>query len=355
MRLLLGDSLEELKSLTSNSVDTIVTDPPYGLSFLGMKWDYDVPSVAVFAELLRVAKPGASLLCFAGTRTQHRMAVNIEDAGWQLKDVIMWLYGSGFPKAVDISKQLDKRAGAVREVVGTRSCRAFSDSNNYTVGGNISRNVDVTESATREARQWNGWKSHGLKPAYEPIIVAMKSNDPNYAANALKYGVAGLNIDGCRIGEAGRFPANIILDDKAGAFLDAQSGVANGASRFFYCAKASKAERNIGCEGLPLQRHADRIKEDGVGGDNPRNRSNTLKQNFHPTVKPLSLMRYLVRLTATPTGGLVLDPYMGSGTTGMACVLEGRDFIGIEREPEYMTLAERRIAATGEHSQAVAA
>ncbi len=244
-KLLEGDSREVMSTLQSSSIDTIITDPPYGLSFMGKKWDYDVPSVETFQEMLKVIKPGGTLLCFAGSRTQHRMAVNIEDAGWILKDCIMWLYGSGFPKATDISKQLDK--GNKGKVIGEK--RFGKTSRGQGSGWNLNAvaqtgRQEIREFVSDEAKLWNGWKSHGLKPAYEPIIVAMKPNEGTYAANALKHGVSGLNIDGGRIGtevrktkgaggtestmqkgawgngkgkdlefEAeGRFPANIILE-----------------------------------------------------------------------------------------------------------------------------------------------
>ena len=310
-RIILGDCLDVMSGFADGSVDTVITDPPYGLSFMGKKWDYDVPAVEVWAEVLRVMKPGATLLCFAGSRTQHRMAVNVEDAGFILKDCIMWIYGSGFPKATDISKQIDKMAGAEREVVGKKNSgmgtgktfgmlQAEGENSNIELND---RQVDVTAPATEAAKLWDGYKSHGLKPAYEPILVAMKPNEGSYAQNALKHGVAGLNIDGGRIGteiipaqksgdtammggltnksdqggyvtpeHIGRYPANVILDEAAAAMLDEQSGVSistpqkskqlgksrhygdvplrrpdsnfsdsGGASRFFYCAKAAKS------------------------------------------------------------------------------------------------------------------
>jgi site-specific DNA-methyltransferase (adenine-specific) len=358
-----GDSQEEIKKLEENSIDTIITDPPYGLSFMGKKWDYDVPSVEFWKEALRVLKPGGTLLTFAGSRTQHRMAVNVEDAGFELKDCIMWLYGSGFPKATDISKQLDK--GHKRGVIGIREdfaakatrkqreniCNAKGFVNPQDAG-------KITEPATPEAKLWNGWKSHGLKPAYEPILVAMKPNDGTYANNALKHGVSGLNIDGGRIGteeihltgggggkgtgwgkkeainetRTGRFPANIILDE------DQVEG--EEWRRYFYCAKASKKERNAGCEDIEPQKTSDgREKE----ADNAYQRGKTLRTNHHPTVKPLALMEYLCTLTKTPTGGVVLDPFAGSGTTGVACKNTGRDFILIEREEEYIPIIKARL------------
>ena len=359
---------------------------------MGKKWDYDVPSKDIWKECLRVLKPGGTLLCFAGSRTQHRMAVNVEDAGFILKDCIMWLYGSGFPKATDISKQLDKKAGAKREIIGKQKNKSGIGNKNcehYTVGGTKAIEINITAPSTEPAKLWNGWKSHGLKPAYEPILVAVKPNEGTYANNALKWGVAGLNIDGGRIGyqseddfnkvinptkttkkgykhtagamtgginridagnPQGRFPSNVVLDEEAGKMLDEQSGelVKGGASRFFYCAKASKAERNAGCEELEEKdkagkdfrpNHAEKA-EQGEDG-NAFGRWGKIKNN-HPTVKPLKLMEYLCTLTKTPTGGIVLDPFAGSGTTGVACQNTGRDFILIEMTPEYIPIIEAR-------------
>jgi len=403
-----GNSLEVLKTFEDNSIDTIITDPPYGLSFMGKKWDYDVPSIKLWKECLRVLKPGGTALIFAGSRTQHRMAVNVEDAGFILKDTIMWLYGSGFPKATDISKQLDK--GYERKVIGID--KDFERRNPNNTGCNTLHNIDkdgiiqnknkiagqITESTTPEAKQWNGWKSHGLKPAYEPILVAQKPNEGNYAQNALKWGVSGLNIDGGRIGKGakkwseprggifhpskkndaklennpqGRFPSNIILDEEAGKMLDEQSGELKsgvlksdcyindrdnksifagggkfehkgyksdrgGASRFFYCAKASKSERNAGCEEFDIPEY-----RWNNGGEMKQIKGQ--KGNFHPTVKPLKLMEYLCTLTKTPTGGIVLDPFAGSCTTAVACINTDRDFIMIERESEYVKIGQARI------------
>jgi len=382
MNLILGDCLEKLKDLPDNVIDTIITDPPYGLSFMGKKWDYDVPSEEVWRECLRVLKPGGTALIFGGSRTYHRMAVRVEDAGFVLKDCIMWLYGSGFPKATDISKQLDK--GHERKVIGRKTGRAATPVSDIRggkmhAGGTIAGAMDcsaITEPATPEAQLWNGWKSHGLKPAYEPIIVAMKPNEGTYANNALKHGVSGLNIDGGRISKhdgdrteygrdkelpnanntnslgkfkvntpyrehsEGRFPANIILDEEVAKDEEWK--------RYFYCAKASKAERNAGCEGLEKKAGGSNAKgyTDDVAKGLDRNRP---VSNHHPTVKPLKLMEYLCTLTKTPHGGIVLDPYMGSGSTGVACVNTGRYFVGIEREPEYIEIAEARI----EHAQKV--
>ena len=403
-----GDCLKVMRTFPDNSIDTIITDPPYGLSFMGKKWDYDVPKVELWQEALRVLKPGGTLLSFGGSRTYHRMACAVEDAGFILKDCMLWIFGSGFPKATDISKQLDK--GKERKVIGKGKQHISGEGKDNSWESGYKLDYNITEPSTPEAKLWNGWKSHGLKPAYEPIIVAMKPNDGTYANNALKHGVAGLNIDGGRIPcndkpkfpegkydqntdikwrtdkrnkdtqPQGRFPANILLDSEAGKMLDEQSGELSvagnireakindynassykagigkrnpkyhndkgGASRFFYVAKASKSERNMGCEDMELIRHSDRKKDDGVGGDNPRNRTNTSKKNFHPTVKPLKLMEYLCILTKTPTGGIVLDPFAGSGTTCMACKRTGRPFIGIEQDKEYCKIARCRINAT---------
>lgn len=320
-----GDCLEKLKELPENSVDSIVTDPPYGLSFMGKKWDYDVPSVDIWKECYRVLKPGGYLLSFAGTRTQHRMAVNIEDAGFEIRDMIAWVYGSGFPKSLNIGKQ--------------KGCE-----------------------------DWDGWGT-ALKPALEPITVARKPlSEKTVAENVLKWGTGGINIDGSRIGTevrfnapagntgdepvpimksndeyqgqevTGRFPANLIHDGSD----EVVSLFPNESQRFFYSPKASKADRDEGLEGFE-----DHIPTHGVGNEKGGlqvSNSNLPKKNNHPTVKPTKLMQYLVKLV-TLKGGVVLDPFMGSGSTGKACKLEGFDFIGIEREEEYIEIAEARINA----------
>jgi site-specific DNA-methyltransferase (adenine-specific) len=371
-----GDCLEVMATMADNSVDAVVTDPPYGLSFMGKRWDYDVPSVEVWAECLRVLKPGGHLLAFAGTRTQHRMAVRIEDAGFEIRDMIAWVYGSGFPKSLDVSKAIDKAAGAEREVVGiagrsgsARACMA---------GDFAGGEYHATAPATSEAQQWQGWGT-ALKPAWEPVIVARKPLTGTVAANVLKYGTGAINIDGCRVdgtprtthadgnrqgthpapmdwgnrtehaapGASGRWPANVIHDgseEVVGLFPDVGKSTGGGkkngdkfcggfapsgedvigygdsgsAARFFYCAKASKADRGEG--------------------------------NTHPTVKPTDLMRYLCRLV-TPPGGIVLDPFMGSGSTGKAAILEGFQFIGIERDAEYLAIAEARTSHASGLSQ----
>jgi hypothetical protein len=379
----IGDCLDVMRTLPDASVDAVVTDPPYGLSFMGKRWDYDVPSVEVWAECLRVLKPGGHLLAFAGTRTQHRMAVRIEDAGFEIRDMIAWVYGSGFPKSLDVSKAIDKAAGAEREVVGSRkltgTARIIGGQGGATAGrsadaydeGETRDTLAITAPATPEAQQWSGWGT-ALKPALEPITMARKPLQGTVAANVLQHGCGGLNVDGCRVGtdggttrseqapyaesgwrtghavepiNLGRWPANLIHDGSDEVVrLFPQTGISAGgkgnatqqagaktsygwsrgedwggaggygdsgsAARFFYTAKASRDDRSDG--------------------------------NTHPTVKPTDLMRYLCRLV-TPPGGTVLDPFMGSGSTGKAAMLEGFEFIGIEREPQYFAIAEQRI------------
>jgi DNA modification methylase len=414
-----GDCREVLRSLPDNSVDSVVTDPPYELGFMGKKWDssgiaYDV---TVWSECLRVLKPGGHILAFGGSRTWHRLAVAVEDAGFELRDSIAWIYGSGFPKSLDVSKAIDKKAGAEREVIGKQpysSAKMPAGASHVGTHGAERIVTDITAPATSEAKQWQGWGT-ALKPAFEPVVVGRKPLVGTVAENVLAWGVGGLNIDGSRIGMngekvaefgtptkarggimnnmgepmdneklaasyektnlLGRWPANVILDEVTAGLLDEQSGVTKsaggrigkkdastvdfglsgkyekgdpgfgdtgGASRFFYVAKASKRDRNEGLEELEAIRHADRVADDRVGGDNPRNRSNQAKQNFHPTVKPTQLMRYLIKLV-TPPGGTVLDPFTGSGSTGKAALLDGFAFVGAELTAEYLPIIEGRL------------
>jgi site-specific DNA-methyltransferase (adenine-specific) len=310
------------------SVDAVVTDPPYGLSFMGKKWDYDVPSVEVWAECLRVLKPGGHLLAFAGTRTQHRMAVRIEDAGFEIRDMIAWVYGSGFPKSLDVSKAIDKAAGVEREVVGFNE--NWRTSKSEIACPQQENQATITAPATDAAKQWQGWGT-ALKPALEPITVARKPLVGTVAENVLQHGTGAINVDGGRV-EGGRWPANFIHDGSEEA-----TDLLKDSARFFYCAKASKADRDAGCEGLELKVGG------GMQGRNDGSMGSiTMSRNHHPTVKPTDLMRYLCRLV-TPPNGVVLDPFMGSGSTGKAAALEGFGFIGIERDAEYVAIAQARI------------
>lgn len=429
-----GDCLDVLRELADDSVDAVVTDPPYGLEFMGKDWDgadgfrrslnaADAGRDNAFgrasrtspeyraghlfqewcalwaAECLRVLKPGGHLLAFGGTRTWHRLAVAVEDAGFEIRDSFAWLYGSGFPKSLDVSKAIDKAAGAEREVVGERFTAKGDGGTGHDFLTSNSRAsiVDITAPATPDAERWQGWGT-ALKPAFEPIVVARKPLAGTVAANVLAHGTGALNIDATRIrlsekdaeqyrkgkeawnesrregrtGQAGqghslaaavtgdsrtgfepvvvpsgRWPANVVLDESQAAELDAQSGTlssganptrrgsdksrdaygefagqeecepargadSGGASRFFYTAKADAGER---------------VRVNGVA---------------HPTVKPLSIMRWLVRLV-TPPGGVVLEPFAGSGTTAEACLLEGFGCVAIEREADYLPLIVQRL------------
>ena len=380
-----GDCLDVMRNMPDNSIDAVVSDPPYGLSFMGKRWDYEVPAVEVWAECLRLLKPGGHLLAFAGTRTQHRMAVRIEDAGFEIRDMIAWVYGSGFPKSLDVSKAIDKAAGAEREVVGIQK---YTNQDIRGGGYESSKAKEkdrlpalITAPATDAARQWQGWGT-ALKPAMEPITVARKPLVGTVAENVLAHGTGALNIDGCRIqgggpssprgsskadtdqhagwsrpwmedrervaaGEAaamerleqlGRWPANLIHDGS-----EEVTGLLGDSARFFYCPKASKADRDEGCEGM--EERSGLVGNKWTDQDYRRGdiEPTVSRRNHHPTVKPTDLMRYLCRLV-TPPGGIVLDPFTGSGSTGKAAVLEGFEFIGIEREAEYVALARARIA-----------
>ena len=407
MKLINNDCIAAMKKMPENSVDSIVTDPPYELGFMGKSWDSTgiAFNVDVWQEALRVLKPGGHLIAFSGSRTYHRMAVAIEDAGFEIRDQIMWVYGSGFPKSHNISKGIDKAAGAEREVVGTKTAGIGTGKSYGKIVGErekIKTNlVDITAPSTEAAKQWDGWGT-ALKPAHEPMVLARKPLIGTVANNVLTYGTGGLNIDGSRVGNeggskrgsepsthlspsgafntghdivqlnSGRFPANFIHDGsdevvalfpnvKTGSIKPHQqnsesdsfglkgkfitgshSGDSGSAARFFYCAKASKRDRNEGLDGFEAKRDHDGREDGNPRGSNPRNRTNDKKVNHHPTVKPTDLMRYLVRLV-TPPNGTVLDPFMGSGSTGKACAYEGFDFIGIEQSAEYIEIAQARI------------
>ena len=450
MKLIHGDCLEKLKQLEDNSVDSVVTDPPYGISFMGKKWDYDVPSKEIWEECLRVLKPGGYLLSFSGSRTYHRMAVNIEDAGFEIRDQIMWVYGSGFPKNHNISIAIDKKLAGMKHR-GKRTnfgtTMITSETQHLTSSGDIidrDKSMPKHEPMCEESKKWEGWGTN-LKPSHEPIVLARKPiSEKTIAENVLKWGTGSINIDGCRVGlpegdalekgitgrdehkldtadtetkwgfksvdrEAGlgRFPANFLHDgskevvelfpEKAGNLFNAKRqkandggsgntikgtkgevGMDNGyidepgsaarffkevpqergtggiwskgngipcgptydddgsAARFFYCPKANKKDRN---EGMPMEVP---VFSTPLAGAEEKLQGNTGGlMNTHPTVKPTALMAYLCRLVTQP-GGVVLDPFMGSGSTGKACKLEGFDFIGIEREEEYYKIAEKR-------------
>jgi DNA modification methylase len=432
MQLINNDCIVAMKAMPDNSVDSIVTDPPYELGFMGKSWDASgiAFNIEVWQEALRVLKPGGHLIAFSGSRTYHRMAVAIEDAGFEIRDQIMWVYGSGFPKSHNISKGIDKAAGAEREIVDSYKGVTKGDGGRYNwhntdeVGSTM---VNVTIPSTAAAKQWQGWGT-ALKPAHEPMVLARKPVVGTVANNVLTYGVGGLNIDDSRVPSddgfekawdkpvstnisapggkyisegakhtvdltsnrpvGGRFPANFIHDGSdevvalfpdtksgalkatqyengndenqsifagAGAFENKGYGADSGsAARFFYCAKASKKDRNEGLEGFigkevgakgnGLARQCATCSASVLDGCDCVDRTfvNPTRQNHHPTVKPTSLMQYLVRLV-TPPNGIVLDPFMGSGSTGKACAYEGFDFIGIDQSAEYVAIAQARI------------
>lgn len=363
------DCIEALKELPDNSIDSIVTDPPYGLSFMGKKWDYDVPNVEIWQECLRVLKPGGYLLAFAGTRTQHRMAVRIEDAGFEIRDMIAWVYGSGFPKSLNIGKAVDKLQGNEREeLINERWAERYPNgpggNKNPEKYGQLKRIVGNPLMTTKGTSEWEGWGT-ALKPSLEPITVARKPIEGTVAENCLKFGVGGINIDECRVGtetmvnqpagsagdvmktglkhdaqptiSLGRFPSNFIHDGSD----EVVELFPNDSQRFFYVAKASKSERNMGLDGFE---EVERVRQ-GLAGE----KDNTFSKNSHPTVKPLKLMEYLINLVSKE-GHTVLDPFAGSGTTGIACKKLNRNFIGIERDEEYCKIAEARIKSVSQNN-----
>lgn len=436
IKLMQGDNVKSLKLLPDNSIDSIVTDPPYGLSaaknsgktskggFMGKLWDYDVPSVEFWKEVYRVLKPGGHVLSFGGTRTYHRMVVNMEDAGFEIRDQIMWIYGSGFPKSLNIGKAYDKKNGNEREVIGTK--------NDFALDGKVRKpevHKPMSETINSDQKygykqgwetpvdkgssQYEGWGT-ALKPANEPICLARKPlSEKTIVDNVIKWGTGGINVDGCRIAtddmtdyenntnrsnvkghwgnsdgaevvanEGGRFPANILFDETAAEMLDEQSGISKstkgnmkggfdskvntyvggggiiesergfndkgGASRFFYVAKVSKKERNLGLDGFEDKIMKQHIVQSEGRTDAGKNESSIPTKNYHPTLKPINLMTYLCRMI-TPPGGIVLDPFMGSGSTGIAALLEGFRFVGMELDEEYFKIAEARVNSFEEY------
>jgi len=376
---------ETMKQIPDNSIDSIITDPPYGISFMGKKWDYEIPSVAIWKECLRILKPGGYLLSFASPRTHHRMCYNIEDAGFEIRDMIAWIYSTGFPKSLNVGKAVDKLQGNDKEVVGKKNSgkksRAFNDYQ-YRIDNDIYSTIG-DYNITKGNSQWEGWGT-ALKPAIELITMARKPlSEKTVAKNVLKWGTGAINIDACRVEttesitnhsrskessvskgkygdssvqethqtsgqQQGRFPANIILDEESGKLLDEQSGESKskkskrgsvksgnidgrynwnngdkndfnnirghndngGASRFFYCAKASRKERG--------------------------------EFNLHPTVKPIKLMQYLIKLV-TPINGVVYDPFAGSGSTLLAAKQIGFNYVGSELSEEYFEIIKKRL------------
>lgn len=366
-RVYAGDCLKTIKSWPDNFVDAVVTDPPYELGFIGKSWDstgiaYSVP---MWSEVFRVMKPGAHLLAFSATRTYHRMACAIEDAGFEIRDQIQWIYGSGFPKSLDIAKAIDKKAGYWRGRAG----KVVIES--QVAKGTEYERGEKGESITATA--WDGWGT-ALKPANEPIVLARKPiSEDTIAENVMRWGTGAINVDAGRIGEeivgwggggggknswkennfksdgeprpvVGRWPANVIFDKYAAGFLDGQAK--DAPSRFFYVAKPDTGERDAGLEESETVTAAEVTgrKPGSAGLRSPRDCKTGDSANFHPTVKPVDLMAYLISMVVKP-GGVVLDPFTGSGTTGIAAARLSVRFLGCEMNPEYITLAEKRIQA----------
>jgi site-specific DNA-methyltransferase (adenine-specific) len=446
-RLLVGNCLDTLKTLADDSIDSIVTDPPYEIGFMGKGWDSTgiAYSVELWKECLRVLKPGGHLLSFGATRSYHRMAVAIEDAGFEIRDSVHWTYGSGFPKSMNISKAINKAAGAKREVVGTQRTNVGMQGGKFTAGSKTA-DVDITAPATEAAKKWNGWGT-ALKPSHEPIVVARKPINQTVADNVQQYGTGAINIDATRVGTddtrskasltalgqnsgwnshenkeviagsaCGRFPANTLLthnhdckqistliedmpeqvagqatigtfkrghmvtpaktvtsavwsctpncpielldqqqEEVSRFFHNSQWSQADDLTPFIYQAKPGKKERNaglediegksIGAKGNGLARTCATCGASVMDGCECPDRTfvNPVKQNFHPTVKPVELIRYLIKMV-TPPKGTVLDPFLGSGTTAVAAILEGVGWKGCELTEDYLPIIEGRTA-----------
>jgi site-specific DNA-methyltransferase (adenine-specific) len=362
------DCIDGMKLIDDNSIDSCITDPPYELGFMGKKWDKNGISnnIEMWKEVYRILKPGAHLLSFGGSRTYQRMTCAVEDAGFEIRDMINWVYGSGFPKSLNVGKAIDKLQGNEREIIDEKEQRnpyigsdgiQFRDAPDYT---------GMKEIVTKGSSDWEGWGT-ALKPAHEPIVLARKPlSEPTVAQNVLKWGTGGINVDGCRIenneklsiginnhkeaivfqtdgnlksngqNNLGRFPANFIHD-----------GIETEWSRFFYCAKASKKERDMGCDGLPdkkwtLQGRAGLEGRKRLDGCEAPLKSGGISKNNHPTVKPIALMEYLIKLV-TKENQIVIDPFLGSGTTAIACKNLNRRFIGFEVDTGYYEIAKRRV------------
>jgi site-specific DNA-methyltransferase (adenine-specific) len=433
-QILQGDNRDSLKSIPDNSIDAIITDPPYGIDFLGKTWDANTGALETYQECLRVLKPGGHILAFSAARTYHHLAVTLEQAGFEIRDQIMWIYSSGFPKSQDIGKQIErtekKRANAKSgdkwenadggTGVNTTTCRTCNK-NNVMIGSFFKCDKEVCDMRERlkpAQNEWSGWGT-ALKPAHEPIALARKPIKGSIRENCRRYGTGALNIDATRVpyadddtleewkqrypdvangstethanfnpelqgqkkkinkpkgarasmqtgapqfqgsetdttnkevtweaSQIGRFPSNVI-------------GEIDGYQKYFYCPKVSRRERHIGFD-TTIIKHDERHKErtnneyfikskttDGVAeGYRPQDKGG----NNHPTVKPIELMKYLIRLI-TPPGGRVLDPFNGSGSTGCAAVELGHPYIGCELDPNYVAIAKTRIEAWYQHTQ----
>ena len=387
IQIILGDCIEKLRGLPDNNVDSIITDPPYELGFMGKAWDASgiAYNVELWRECLRVLKPGGHLLAFSGTRTYHRMAVAIEDAGFEVRDMIEWIYGSGFPKSLNVGKAVDKLQNNEREIIEIRIKKAGDiTGRNFNRGGDY---PDKELTKTKETSEWEGWGT-ALKPAHEPICMARKPlAEKTVAENVLKWGTGGLNIDWCRVKTeenlnygtgkksnvgfktspqnndrpiydgSGRFPANLIHDNseevracfpETRVSKGGQSGVKK--SGLTYSANLDEKENTKGC-GFGDLGNASRFFK-SIIYQAKASKSERGEGNIHPTVKPIALMEYLIKMV-TPKGGTVLDPFMGSGSTGVAAKQNDFKFIGIDITPEYIEIAKARINGVKEQAQTI--
>ena len=401
------DCLDGLKLLDDNSIDSIVTDPPYELGFMGKKWDNTGISynIELWKECLRVLKPGGHLLSFGGSRTYHRMACAIEDAGFEIRDQIMWIYSQGFPKSMDISKAIDKQFGAERKVIGKREHPTLKDkskvdrqeSTQYHANNSIKDEWDITAPSTDLAKQYSGYGT-AIKPSHEPIVVARKPlSEKTVAKNVLKWGTGGINIDDSRIefsknddtrigkeykhnakaglengnhkdnasgqeqllhNPQGRFPANIIFDEEAGKILDEQSGISKSTKGKPRTANINNQTRlnnskdvQVNCEYNDSGGASRFFKNISYTEDDiectfkycaKASKKEKGEGNTHPTCKPLSLIKYLITLV-TPPNGVCLDPFEGSGTTFIACRELGFDHIGFEMDENYCEIINKRL------------
>ncbi|AMU57201.1 DNA methyltransferase [Mycobacteroides abscessus] len=390
-----GDCLDVLHELPDNSVDAVITDPPYELAFMGRAWDTSgiAFNPAVWAQCLRILKPGGHLLAFGGSRTWHRLAAAIEDAGFEIRDSIAWLYGSGFPKSLDVSKAIDKAAGAERGVVGTHHRHGGGSAVSGSMLGSLGTDSELplTAPATVAAKRWQGWGT-ALKPSFEPIVVARKPLAGTVAANVLEHGTGALNIDACRVATtddlnggayaktgsrsvsgslsptgmnvpgkvvgkefeqpSGRWPTNVVLDEHQAEALDQQGGTLHSGTMRAGTARQPRVGGTIYGADTRMFAPADTYGDSGGASrffpvfryeaKAPTSERPNANGVQHPTVKPLDLMRWLVRLV-TPVGAVVLEPFAGSGTTAEACVLEDRRCIAIEREADYLPLIVSRL------------
>jgi|TARA_R100000081_G_C4819749_1_gene178508 site-specific DNA-methyltransferase (adenine-specific) len=367
---LCGDCVEAMRSFPDNSISAIVTDPPYGIDFMSSAWDSSVPGSDWAKECLRVLKPGGHIVAFGATRAIHRMVCALEDEGFEIRDMINWLYFSGFPKSHDISKQIDKMKGVdpIDTGVPDPNCKGRAKrTNEFVNGSNLepnSRERNITKPATEEAQYWEGWGT-ALKPAQEPAILCRKPIEKglNVSENVLKWGTGAINIDACRFGYGDpcwvgdpnpvknmegtmRGGSAGLGEVMKGQLNNAPSDLGRWPANIYQCAKPSRSERETGLEDLQSKDVAGKNGNKYMGVDSAGTRSSDIK-NFHPTVKPTKLMAWLCRLL-TPKGGIVLDTFLGSGTTGVSASMEGFKFIGTEMNPEYCDIALQRIKhATG--------